>query len=562
MANYKSKANNSKTTAKGNTRKHGANDRNYKKRSEVEQISRDTDNDPGWYARNDVMLTAAASFPYAYPVGSTVDLNNPILNTLAGTGSKYVVPGLMTLAVSPAFGRSDNGQSALNVAAQAVYSKVRHTNSGARNYNAPDLMVYLICMDQVYSYINYLMRAYGMATLFAQRNRYLYDALLLSQGINPNSLRRNLANYRAAINVLIDKAAQFAVPATMPVFRRHAMLYAGLYAEGETVKDQLYMYVPDAFYKFSLDSDGAGQAELSPCNWTQPHQTHSFVGEGVDFGVLLDYGEDMIRRLVESEDFGLISGDILHAYASNVLTLQTLPEVYPIVPETNLNVLEQIKNATCIKYDVAIGNIQQDATKAYLVHTAHASYNKKFEEPGQSEQYYTGQRVAIKALMENKLVSTIRSNPTPSDSMEITRLTLGAINYGSDNSTSSWVDLIYGAEIPIRAHYFGYSYDTADGQWKLFTMASSYTDAHYVGETANLEVNEVRRYARMSSFKFHPCDHVLVFKDGVTAPAVSFTDGFMIFDVDNFTVLSNDNLKQLHEIAIMGLFNVDILGKL
>lgn len=63
----------------------------------------------------------------------------------------FVVPGIMTFMYAPSIGVAFSTDSAaINVAAKNIYAYVRFANSGARNYDAPNLMTYLLALDSAY----------------------------------------------------------------------------------------------------------------------------------------------------------------------------------------------------------------------------------------------------------------------------------------------------------------------------------------------------------------------------------------------------------------------------
>lgn len=284
-----------------------------------------TTNDPSWYAVDSSLLRDAASIPFSRAVGTQVPLD---FNSAAfwdeGTKVEYSVPGVMTLEIIPTYGSIEDKNSPINVAATATYSFIRYANSGHANYDSVDLMLYLCAMSQVYSYINYLQRIYGLATLYSQRNRYMPRTLLYATGVDPDDVINNLANFRYGINVLINQAASLSVPANMPIFARQAFLYQNVYSEGQTVKDQMYMFTPEGFLFFheSADPDGAGSLELNHLGHTRRKCSE-----------LLEYGQRMLQPILQSEDMNIMSGDILKAYSANsLIKLTSVPEDYSVAP--------------------------------------------------------------------------------------------------------------------------------------------------------------------------------------------------------------------------------------
>lgn len=86
-------------------------------------------NDPSWYAADATLMRDAASIPFSWSVGTTLDI---------GVDENYVVPGICAIDTVPSFGYSTDTTSPLNIAARSMYSFIRHANSGSANYDAPD----------------------------------------------------------------------------------------------------------------------------------------------------------------------------------------------------------------------------------------------------------------------------------------------------------------------------------------------------------------------------------------------------------------------------------------
>lgn len=515
-------------------------------------------NAPLWHGSPELLL-AAASFPYAYVSGKRVPWNNPILETLPSKqGNYFVNSGLATLNVCPVYGAPEDAQAPINVAAQAEYSFTRHANSGARNYYAPDQMLFFAAMDQVFAYINWLERIYGNARKFLNINRYVGEAVLLAEGVDADDIRKNLLQFYGRINVLIDKAAQFAVPANLTIYQRHAAMFQGFYAEGESVKDQLYAFMPSHFYYFDLINDaGALIPKLAPR-----------FGYGLDHYASVDelitFGEDMIKRIISDDDFGLMSGDILKAYQGNIIKLQSLQLEYQAPITTDLYMLESFKNATVVP-TVAPGALMHSATKGYLIQAVQAVYHAPApDRRTENTFYYVGQKNALRTLLENRIITTIRVNPTPADTMEMTRLVVGAKDY-TDNSTGDVIEsvcsLVCSTEVAMSASYWNWTYNITKREWEITAMTSSYVTTFAIGTSADFSASSVRLFARVSAFKFHPAMHVLTYKEGTVANSASFTDGYLNFDVDNYTMLDQNNIDMLHTADLLGLFDVKAVAK-
>lgn len=416
------KGNNKGNNKKGNYRNNNSNRGGNTKTSTYGKPDRmeTPTNDPSWHAANEQLLHDVASFPFAQPTGSTINLNNELKRADVLNGS-YAVPGLMILDLMPTYGYSDSAGDPMNVAAQSLYSFIRHTNSGARNYDPTDLMIYLMSIDQLYSYISWLQRVYGLSTAYTQLNRYYGANSLTCEGIDLPSSEEHLANFRAGINLLIDKVAQFVVPNCLPVFKKHATTFSGVYIEGESIKQQLYMFHPVAFGRFELDETGAGSLVY--------YKTPGDVKTPASYSDLLAYGNAMINAIFSNEDYGLMSGDILNAFRGNTITLTSVPESFVIVPSYDENVLEQIKNAISfndltingikLNYDGTMGKIavKQSDKKDYLRFRVVANYQPGSVATGHANLPAMGNAMWSGALF----MSTHRTDVAPAVVMELSR---------------------------------------------------------------------------------------------------------------------------------------------
>lgn len=542
--------------------------------------------DAAWHG-NAYLLQAAASFPYAYSVGGRYKWDNPLFykqNILPSESvplDTFTVPGLVTFEVTPVYPSNGDLNDPLNVAGQSQFSFIRHANSGARNYKSPDLIIYDVCMDQIYAYINWLMRIYGNARKFTITNQYYGQALLQSENIDADDVRSHLMDFYGGINVLIDKAAQFAVPGNMPVFKRHSMLYQAIYCEGDSIKDQLYMYTPSGFYGYAYDATtSAGSAQFIPrsviedlADPTNPNSKKLTVRK------LLDFGTNLVNRFLQDDDFALISGDTLKAYGDNILKLVAMPIDYNTPTYTDLNVLECMKNATCVQ-SLTIGNLTQDPTTNQLSQNIWGTYNPatdlyEINTTNLSLRLY--QMGCLQAMCENRVISTIRTEPKPEDTMEITRHTVGARNFRvldtpNDRGDMALVDLICSSDIITRAKYWAWEYDATTTTWQLSFRQSVYAmpgGAALKSNSTGVEVLDTwydffRDTARWTAFKFHPAIHAMLFsrEQGTSDYAgLIVTSAKLFFDVDNYTILNNNNLDQLHNADIMYMYGIDAVAK-
>lgn len=133
---------------------------------------------------------------------------------------------------------------------RALYSFVRHVNSGRTNYEAPDLMMYVMAMDSVYLLIHEIKRLLRLAYLYVLENRDIPERIFSVMGIDHLDAVGNLANYRAQLNVRIAKANSLAVPANFNIFKRRAVMGSVVLTDEPNRPTQLIVPMSDGFYKY------------------------------------------------------------------------------------------------------------------------------------------------------------------------------------------------------------------------------------------------------------------------------------------------------------------------
>lgn len=524
-------------------------------------------NDVSWYSVDPSLVAGTANIPFNWAVGTDIKLNADN-NANAETGEHFkikvaddyiMMPGVCAVRLAPAVGLSDSANSALNVAATATYSYVRHANSGHANYDSPDLMLYIMAMTQVYSYINFLQRAYGCMTLYAQRNRYLPKALLKAMGLDYDDLAKSLASFRYYINLFINQAASLAVPADMSIFMRHAFLYSNVYTGGTSIKDQLYLYVPDGFWVYQEGTESHPEGMLVYKPWVDVLTASAYNNNEIHPATLDDiiaFGNSMLQPILGSEDMNIMSGDILKAYGSNILKLQILPEQYPIVPVFNIGVLEQIKNAHCMPVEPASLNIEQSEDKSYLVFKPYIT---------QTVTADNGEKLRKSLLAElasmNSLLTTSTADATPDLVLESTRL-MAVVKPENKSEVISGADhkrlILCGSEIATKVYFIrygtpkerasGHEYEIRENLW-IERHASGVND--YQEDTPFIRAH----------FRFAPMLVLYSYSKGSASVGTVEILG-LDTDIDNYAVLTWQDLFKLHEAVIMNMLHVPSIAKL
>lgn len=515
-------------------------------------------NDVSWYAPDIQILNDAGRWPYSRPVGTP--LGRDSLLHLVDTNDD-AVPGICAAHVMITYGDSKNGQSALNVAANAMYSYIRHANSGSRNYDTPDLMIYIGAVDSIYSFVTWCTRIYATIPMFADMNKYLPDEIARLQGVDLDDIRENMANWRAKFNSLLMKIGTLLVPDSLPIFRRHAMLFQNYYSEGPSIKDQMYFYTLANVYKFQKDSSGAGMLKyVNIRDYVNPNTNLLGAKE------ILTILEDLITPIFNDEDFNIMSGDILKAYEGKIMKLLLLPDLITQVPINNVVVLEQFKNIrSCggvVSTSSTLLDITQDSNKEYLlVNTNGLPIGLKFGfisiNPNMTATYPDEVAAMEDQWSRNLILTTELTDVTPEVNMINTRcVSMPKVITDSSSPTGMSVpEYSFGSEIVAYVSYYGH-----DRSWNPVRFdVSTITTFDYSSLADLRDLTYID--AIMSSFRFHP-EHSFIGIDASTTPTSFHVPGIPVFGIDNFTTIDYEHVKTLNDVAVLGEFNVPRLAVL
>lgn len=482
-------------------------------------------NDVSWYTKNPQMLTDAASYSYNSPLGSQLEWDG-IWNVSSGdfhTNTTTAVPGLAYMGYVPTIGVSTDTSSPANLAAQNIYSYVRYMNSGAKNYDQADLMLYLLAMDSIYMMWNWAKRIYGYLRTYSQKNRYMPRVYAAADHIDFDAFISSLADYRYKLNSLAAQISSFCVPAVMPLFVRHSWMCSNIYKDADNEKAQQYIMTPEIFYRYDEASSPNGGKLQSINNTLNLSSTDFRTPDEV-----LDMIKVNLDKVAYSEDIGVMSGDILKAYGQNALfKITPVDPDYMVVPVYNEEVLNQIHNSTLVNaYQTGGGSITQDPNSGCLI------WNPTF--PSENIQ------------QKKAFINMPWDVVTPSNTMVATRLTAlrkSASSAGFDNF------LAVGSEFINRRIMYVMN---SNGSFQVY----QYGNNIFIGDGNDAFISQLVGY--VSNFDWHPLMPVI--QQTGTADSPVFTMQSILGDITNYTVIDGEQMKALHTTAILSEFNVPQLG--
>lgn len=532
MANYK-----------GNKRKGTKNQRpqdaekKFKKRDSYQEENdaketRVAGNDPSWYSHYPQLLKDAGSHSFAVPVGNKVSLlrgnytsTSAKTKALEAIMNNQAAPGICTLNFAPTIGYSNNFDSAVNIMARNIYSYVRHVNSGHANYEPADLGMYLLALDSAYMFYSWMVRLYGSMQLFTPVNKYYPEQIVKAMGCNFADLQTNLAGLRYYINMFAAKMGSMVLPSLCDMSVRHQWMCSNIYVDSVSEKAQSYIFNPKFFYQWEEMQNDEGV-------YTGTSLVPTQLPPDAKYSDIVARGNALIRAITSSEDAGIISGDLLKTFGTNgIFKVAELPDTYMVQPIYNEEVLLEIQNGTlCSQYSIPTFKITQNVTDQLIVQRPYASTTDECE------------RIA---LTGNRLLSLPVDYPDPATVMVASRFvtTLEPVTITDASGEFGMEFTSFGTEILLDAYITMGVWDEATktikfgiGRIGYYNPDTDLNNAYSMGTIIT----------KFSMFGSHP----MIMMSYGTAQAPHFV---RIFDVDNYSVFTPEDISKLHDTALMSM---------
>lgn len=317
---------------RGRNNRRGKANRSEDKRQQPRYV--DGTNDVSWYANNPELLRAASSIPFSVVNGQLLPTNP--------TQDQRSIPNTMSLMWNPTV--SGMGNDAITQAANSMYSFVVHANSRNYKYGPADLMNLVLAGASFFSMLALGIRTYGIMRTYDQRNKFLPDDWIAMSGFQYSDLKLNLSQMWFDLNQLVAMSQQIWIPNTMPVITRWFWLNSNIYMDANSAKAQYYMFVPQTYFVYNETRDTQGGCLYYNQWFSATSPTTSTVQK--TWADYMEVMQLMLNALINSEDRGIIFGDILNAYgADKIYSISPISVDYTVTPVYNPEVLTQIENA-------------------------------------------------------------------------------------------------------------------------------------------------------------------------------------------------------------------------
>lgn len=522
-----------------------------------------------------------------------------------GNGFYNAVPGIMRYTWMPTFGSPDS--DVLSALKESLYSYVVHANSRNKLYDPNDLLMLVLGCMEVFTKINEMKRVYGLMREWNGSNEYTPDVIIRMMGYNFKDLQFRYPMMLDQLNLLIAEAKQLWIPNTFPVLDRYLWLASNIFMDANTPKAQYFIPVRGMYFMYHETLTKSGGA-LVPASYNIDPTSTAFYDTifnlnptdsniSHNFSVLTweehcNMLKNMIRALRNSQDRGIICGDILKAYGpEKIIMPEFLSPEYKTVPSYNPEVQMQIENMnTCLLYPTILfqdidSNTLQIGYEGNKT-TESASVPSRSSYVPSTSATLGSQKFCPNAGLLNFHQS---GNPTPEEVLVATRhLTLGmAWNvawYPFDKSGTTTYKVFYGFKpycagttMVTSIDLVGADKPSANVQ-PLPVTADSWASIgwHAIGDDSprvcrNGVVTNEANYSllgALASFDWHPPYYKA---KNFSSPTniesnLSSMGGYPLnmvdvsTDFEQYTAISKEVISNIHQLCSFSEFDVPVLG--
>lgn len=515
--NFKGKNKNRKPDFKGKRRSNDKCDRasNDNRLSRADEMG--VSNDMSWYDRNPKLTLGTARVSFPYRPGMDI---RPLRDQ---TDKPFTIPGVMRLEWAPFIGlwNDKNSTSAISLAAQDVFNKVRAAYSGSLDADSPDFMIYFMALDSCYSYIASLKRIFRTATTYSPDTYDVPNTLLRAMGLDSYNKRQEVRDKRVqlwnGINALVSAMSRFKCPAVFPIFNRHYWLNDNVYTDAPSANSQMYVMYQSKFLKF--DYQTVETIQLGHLTYVTPTWREGSVVED-----MIAFGWELINALAGTDDTFIISGYLRRAYEG--------------VPDFTLDLIEYEDKLVPVYDEVVLSQIE-NAYTPFNDGSCSITLNGIEQKP-KSNAIRTDFKMTIPETHQNAprpFLNLHADVPSPVDIVEASRLQTIVDHYNPvGGGVSAGTEILLGLSLMWGA-------DTVNVQNLIQHVVITSDD------TVSKALQLYKLLGVLSSFDWHP---PVFITDGTGTGDVACIPAF---DVKNFTTLSYEDAYEINRTCMLSEFN-------
>lgn len=539
-------------------------------------------NDISWHNPQQEMFDGATGVTFTQSVGLPLPnsaYGQPgVSNSMHYSLHSVKVPGVMACYFIPSLGKSSDGNSPINTAVTKLFQYIRKNKSGTEIYQPADIGMVIGALDSAYMFYEFMVKIYGMMNDVDLMNTYTPRVLVKSHGVNYESVKSRMADFKFYIDHFAYDLSGFYLPKGIHLIDRHTYMTRGLFTDGDTTKAQYYAFVPSHYLVFS---EGISSAPFTTLKYEQlidltPWDTDIPASQLVTFEQLVSFGDSLLLPLRNSETVRNITADLVTAFPENgSYSVGLVANDYVLRPTYDKQMLMQLENAFFYGYGntvtggytqvVSINNSYMTETLSLNPGTYHSN------EIPTASVYNFWESVQLQKYMLN----FHWDNPSKEDIMYSTRLAgfgFGPTVDEDGTATDAHYLRSHGSEIMTNFAIFEYQYFTENDQYSTLETVSRLYNTYWIlpfaniNNSADIPVASLQVYynqltqvtdllSLISKFDWHPRILPVTWAN---IPVGGTVNGFLnvgetFLDIDVFGRITEEQLEQMNIVSLLGL---------
>lgn len=509
--------------------------------------------DPEWYKQFLENLDKYTNINLFYRLGAPIDKNNtPLfknhLNSIEGR-----IPGLCRIEFAPTIGSQERLVSAAGLSdSQQSFNmfltQMRKLNSRVGEYEPTEIGLALNCSVDLAAMIERVGFILKVSITFDGENRYIGDAIILAAGFDPDDVRANRALYLQEHVALVKQFnTNIVIPRELSLAKRRIWMQNLLLRDCGSGRSQLYMFFQNSYFEYDDVNNGANV-------YIMPQNGHillsTFIAQIkrrylaiVDSPTLVTmysdmraaFSDDKLFKLFDismDEEVTFIESDEIMQQIHNLDTLVTTEGTQPDIDYNSVKLYTNTNGYLCqgnsssqylgirCQTSLTSNELGLQAIKAMLTDAKLLNYY-------QESEYVTGDDVLVSTRLKSDF-----------------HLESGYLYYN-----------ICGTELVTKMRIF--NIDLVDniinqGIQDLYKYVIRSVSAN--ADTQYMSIAQAVRYGQISCFNEHPiCHYWLVYNNSGN---YSLSDTLIVGEIENYALLSADNLRQLHKACVMSEYFV------
>lgn len=503
-----------------------------------DKIDKGPENDPSWYTFNNTVVNDAASFSYSDPLGYPIkeDIN------VGGLPDRFnTIPTLMDIHFTPTLGDTVHGTMApVNMQARAIYTKLQSKVSIKLPFCAADLAIHFGAVDSLYILYTYCQRIYGVWKSYMAMDRSMPSVYFRAFGLDPSNMENDMSMiaFKHELNKIGTDLARFYIPAGLKIFQRHVWMCANIFLDSPSIKAQQYMFVPSGVWEFDDSLEGPKDSIGGRLKYTKMPDFRETGLKGI-----ITFFTSLIEKITNNMDVWMLNSYILRAYDDNqVLKVPIIEDNFQIMPVYVPEVLPQIHNLRV----VGPIRVATDAHPEYQQYITQNNLDNVNWTPITESPY-----IGCFNQKQEHIIDQPMNDPTPADNLIATRLMVVGQTISAGGEGSRCALKHFGTEvvnyIAIRAGLGAGS--QMDVTLNTLSIACGGTET----ETLTFSFDHLKAISMLSHFAWAPMP-MLTTDDNTDEREYTHDAEWIdtVSDLTNYTVIGDDDIRKIHEAAVMG----------